>query len=111
MSLLKLAAFGAEVLDILERDEDWNSDTIDLISNRASLLGMVCDGEDMFKVDPAFRRASRHLYEDLTESVDNRQPLSLAIAAGEKSVSLMPQTFVGEESGVSVLVAKREYEL
>ncbi len=109
MSLLKLAAFGAEVLDILERNEEWNADTLDLIQTRAALLGMTCAGA--FKVDPAFRRASRHLYEDLTESVDERQPLNLAIAAGEKSVCLLPQTFVGEESGVSVLLARREYEL
>jgi len=99
MSLLKLAALGAEVLDILERNENWNSDTFDLIQTRISLLGMSdSDDEGMFKVASDYKDASLHLYEDLETSMeDSQQPRLMADA--------------GAVSGIMVMINNRGYEL
>ena len=99
MSLLKLAALGAEVLDILERDENWNSDTFDLIQTRISLLGMsTSDDEGMFKVASDYNVASLRLYEDLETSMEDSQQPRLMVDAGAVS-------------GASVTINNRRYEL
>jgi hypothetical protein len=113
MSLLKLAALGAEVLDILQRNVEWNSDTLDMIQTRASLLGLtVSDDEEMFDICPNYKNTAFTLFADYESAVENSQSLSLEIDThGDRVAMIYPGGSIGERSGVKIRIGKREYEL
>jgi len=116
MSLLKLAAFGAEVLDILECDKNWSSDTFDAIQTRANLLGLadddVDDDEGMFEIDPYYKKTAFTLFEDYESAVDKSQSLSLEIDThGDRVAMIYPGGAIGEPSGVTIKIGKLDYEL
>lgn len=49
-----LAAFGSSVLHILEADEEWTADTIDLIGSNAINMNLATtDHEGLFKIASA----------------------------------------------------------
>lgn len=112
MSLLKLAALGAELLDILDRNDEWNSDTFDIIQTRISLLGLADDDEGTFAVCPSYKNTAYTLFEDYQSAVDKSQSLSLEIDThGDRVAMIYPGGSIGEPSGVTIRLGKREYEL
>lgn len=53
-----MEAFAEEVLDILERHEEWSSDTLDEISAAAQRHALAADVEGLFTCKHHYRRES-----------------------------------------------------
>jgi hypothetical protein len=113
MSLLKLSAFGAEVLFILQNEKEWNSDTLDLIQDLADVLGLA-DSDDggMFDVCPDYKTPACTLFEDYEIAIKKKQDLTLSLVYGDdKETVISYGTHMAEPSGVTIRIGKSDYEL
>jgi len=113
MSLLKLSAFGAEVLDILQSNKEWNYDTFDLIQTRASLLGLADnDEEGMFEIEPDYKKTAFTLFGNYESAIKKKQDLTLSLVYGDdKETVISYGTHMAEPSGVTIRIGKSDYEL
>jgi len=116
MSLLKLAAFGAEILNMMDQNEDWDADFTQRMGVLAEQMGLEGDSGEFFRAACACRQEMQSLAADVALCEKKGKPVVLeympAGATGDSSLTISAErsTITGN-SNIFLSVGGRAYEL
>ena len=114
--ILTLAAFGARILNMMDQNEEWDSDFTSQMAEIASEMGLDTEAQDgLFTLTDQCRNACLSLPVDASIDVRKRRPLTLTYEPPGDCHGLVKVTVDRNDrsgqTGVMLQLGKGEYEL